>query len=159
MVAFWSPARLAEALRADALSERDKLHLLVASLIFGNLFGSLGILYTLRAAPTLLAPSVLGLAISLIGLYASFRANQGGDGVRFVERLVCLGFAIGARVVTAFYGGYWLLAGISSGHWGWPNDMTPGFWAQWAVVYLLATAFMWRSVRKYVGLAARTAAA
>ena len=158
MVAFWSPARLAEALRADALSERDKLQLLVASLVFANLFGSLGILYTWRM-PAHLAASLLGFAISLSGLYASFRANQRGDGIRFVERLVCLTFPVGARVLTAFYGGYWLLAGISSGHWGWPNDLTPGFWAQWALVYVLATIFMWRSVRKYVGLAARVAAA
>jgi hypothetical protein len=93
---------MAEALRADALSERDKLQLLVATLVFANLFGSLGILYAWRM-PALLAASLLGLAISLIGLYAAFLANQGGDGIRFVERLVCLGFPVGARVSTAVW--------------------------------------------------------
>jgi hypothetical protein len=158
MVAFWSPAHIAEALRSDALSERDKLHLLVASFVFANLFGSLGIVYTWRM-PLLLVTSLLGLAITLIGLYAAFRANQRGDGVRFVERLTCLGFPVGARVFAAFYGGYWLLAGIGSGHWGWPNEMSPGFWTQWAVVYVLVTSFFWRGVRKYVQVAARPAAA
>lgn len=157
MVAFWSPARLAEALRADALSERDKLQLMVASAIFGEIFGSLGIIYTWRAAPILLPPAVLGLTVSLIGLYSSFRANQRGDGVRFVERLVGLGFPVGARVLTAFYGGFWLLTGITSGHWGLPN--TPPGWMQWALTYLLATTVMWLSMRKYMGRAARTAAA
>lgn len=159
MVAFWSPARIAEALRADALSERDKLHLLVASLVFANVFGSLGILYTWQAARMLLPSSILGLAISLIGLDASFRANQRGDGVRFAERLVCLAFPVGVRVLTGFYGGYWLLAGATSGFWDWPNGISRGFWAQWALVYLLATTFMWRAVRKYVGLSARATAA
>ena len=159
MVVFWSPARLAEALRTETLSERDKLQLLVASLIFANLFGTLGLLYTWRAAPMLLVPSILGLVISLVGLYASFRSNQRADGVRFVERLSCLGFPVSARMFTSFYGGYWLLAGIGTGHWGWPNEMSVGFWAQWAVVYLLVTVFTWRSLRKYVGLAARTTAA
>jgi hypothetical protein len=82
MVAIWSPARIAEALRSDALGERDKLHLLVASFVSANLFGSLGILYMWRM-PTVLVTSFLGLAI-IIGLYAAFRANQRGDGVRFV---------------------------------------------------------------------------
>lgn len=158
MVVLWSPARVAEALRADTLSERDKLQLVVASVILADLFGSLGILYALRA-PVFLVPSVLGMAITFIGLYASFRANQRGDGVRFVERLVCLGFPVSARVLTAFYGSFWLLGGVASGYWDWPNGMSRGFWAQWALVYLLATAFMWRSVRKYMELAARATAA
>ena len=153
MVAFRSPARIAEALRSNALSERDKLQLLVASFVFADIFGSLGVLYTWRM-PVLLVTSLLGLTINLIGLYATFRANQRGDGIRFVERLLCLGFPVGARVFVVFYGGLWLMTGISSGQWGWPNEVSPGFLAQWAVVYLLVTLFFWRSVRKHVEAAA-----
>ena len=88
------PGRLADALAANSLSERDKFHYLVlwavAGTLLGTGFGSWNAWTWSRVAYL----AVLGL-ITVLGLVVCFRANARGDNQSFLDRYVCLSALVG----------------------------------------------------------------
>jgi len=97
------PSRLADALAADALSEREKFQYLLVWAISGVLLQHHGGTQAWDW-PRL---TFLGLSflITLAGLMACFQANVRGDNRAFLERYLCLSVPVG--LVT--YGLYFLL--------------------------------------------------
>lgn len=97
------PSRLADALAANALSERQKFQYLLVWAISGVLLQHHGGSQA-WGWPRL---SFLGLSllITLAGLIACFQANVRGDNQGFLERYLCLSVPVG--LVT--YGLYFLL--------------------------------------------------
>lgn len=87
-------ARLADDLRHDRLSERQKVGYLMGSIVFTILFSrSPGLLsggWTLASVVGLL----VYVALSLGGIWYSFTANARGDGQAFIERFFCLNLPI-----------------------------------------------------------------
>lgn len=91
---LFNAARLADDLRHDRLSERQKVGYLMASLAFTTLFSrSPGLLsdgLTVASAAAMLA----FVALSLGGIWYCFTANARGDGRAFIERFFCLNLPI-----------------------------------------------------------------
>ncbi|HEV7591363.1 MAG TPA: hypothetical protein VGO40_24835 [Longimicrobium sp.] len=98
--------RLADELREDALSEKDKLGYLLAIVVIAGLVG--GASGPAFRTPIWAATALLQLVISLGGIWYCFAANERGDGRSFIERYVCLGFPLGIWWIGAYYGFYFL---------------------------------------------------
>jgi prolipoprotein diacylglyceryltransferase len=96
------PRRLADALAADSLSERDKFHYLliwaVFGIVVGQLVGTSPRWDNLRLLAT--APSLL---ITVAGLVACFQANARGDNRAFLERYLCLSVPVGLVTSAVYY--------------------------------------------------------
>src|SRR4051794_23874404 len=86
---LWNTRQLAQALRDDRLSERDKVaYLLVGTGLQFILGRSTLVTQRLTLGGILIVLAVFG--ISILGLVHAFQLNQRGDGSRFIERCVVL---------------------------------------------------------------------
>ena len=94
------------------------------------------------------------------GIVACFRANQRGDGVRFIERIVCLALPVLVRWYVLTLGVYYAayFAGGLAGWWTAASyhDSFGGF-RLWA--YVLVQALYFAMLRRYVALASSRPAA
>lgn len=82
---LWNARRLALALRAGRVSERQKAQYLIAGSVISGLGVSAG-LRALGSAATAL-PFLASLLVTVAGLRACQGANQRGDDTAFVERV------------------------------------------------------------------------
>ena len=105
---LFNAARLADDLRNDRLSEKQKMGYFMAATAFTLLFGrGPGLVSGWTALGV--ATTVLYGVITLAGIGYSFAANARGDGRAFLERLLCLSLpltlwwviAISAVIVAA----------------------------------------------------------
>lgn len=91
---FLNYKQLAEDLRDHKISEKQKLHYLIATMIIFS------IIYTSRLMPydgditMALIADVLTLLMIIIGLVIIYQKNQQWDGKHFLERYLCLWFPI-----------------------------------------------------------------
>jgi len=100
------PRRLAAALAAGDVSEREKFqYLLVWALIsimiprhFGGWTGWSAVRVTFLA---------VSLLITILGLLACFQANARGDNRAFVERYLCLSVPLGIMTYALYYAIYY----------------------------------------------------
>jgi hypothetical protein len=96
------PRRLADALAANALSEREKFHYLLLWAVAGTVLGA-GIgswdAWTWSRVASL---ALLGV-ITVLGLVICFRANAHGDNQAFLERYVCLSALVGVVISILYY--------------------------------------------------------
>jgi hypothetical protein len=95
------PQRLADALAANTLSEREKFQYLILWAVAGTLLNSgvgAGDAWTW---PRLASLSLLA-AVTVAGLVLCFQANARGDNQAFLERFLCLSAVVGL-VATALY--------------------------------------------------------
>jgi hypothetical protein len=122
------PRRLADALGANALSEREKFHYLllwaVAETLLGAGVGPWGPWTRSRVASL-----VLLAVVTVFGLIICFRANARGDNRAFLERYVCLSALVGVVISILYYALYYgmgivaLVGGwIDSEAHGWNRD-------------------------------------
>src|SRR3989344_6753381 len=97
---FWNISALAQELREEKLTERDKMKYVLALFLLGNIFfyGAQG-LYV--SAGFLLALEVLAvIAITVGGIIWCYAANAKGDNKSFVERFVVLSLPVTVRLLT-----------------------------------------------------------
>lgn len=158
-IRIWNASALAAELRDGTLSEAEKAGYVLALVvgqtameaISGRAAGALG-------GPGRFLSAALLAAVSAAGLVACFRANQRGDGVRFIERVMCLALPVLVRwyvLTLAVYYGVFLMGRIVG--W-WTPDSFGGeagrfrFWA-----FLLSHALFFAMLRRYVALAASRA--
>jgi hypothetical protein len=138
------PRRLADALAANALSEREKFHYLVLWAVVGTLLGAgvgAGDAWT---RPRLASLALLAI-ITVVGLIICFRANARGDNQAFLERYVCLSALIGLVSSALYYALYYGMGVVALiGGWidrdarGWNRDaMGLAAWVLASVVYYL----------------------
>ena len=80
---------LSDQLRADALSEKQKLRLVLLMLTLQFLRHGLEFL-SYRPRPDFLIVLGIGFLITLIGVQLCFAANSRGDNRNFIERFICL---------------------------------------------------------------------
>ena len=159
---LWNAGRLAADLRAGTVSEREKLHYLVATLVLQSLTGRASLLAAVRAPTAALWPA-LTLAGSFAGLLACYRANATGDGQCLVERLACLGVPVAVRVYVGYALAAWLayvLTGLG------PAGPTPaggrvslGAVLVWGGLYVGALVAFFGQLRRHVAAAAGAVAA
>jgi hypothetical protein len=100
------PRRLADALAANALSEREKFQYLILWAVAGTFLGAgLGVgeawTWSRLAALSLLA------AVTVAGLVLCFQANTRGDNQAFLERYLCLSALVGVVAAALYYALYY----------------------------------------------------
>jgi hypothetical protein len=96
------PGRLAAALAASELSERDKFHYLLAWALIGVFINPLvGISH--RWDHLRILSVVPSLLITAVGLVACFQANARGDNRAFLERYLCLSLPVSLVTSAAYY--------------------------------------------------------
>jgi hypothetical protein len=103
------PKRLAVALAAGELSERDKFLYLILWAVIGALAEGQRATWNGWSRGRVVFVLV-GLAISVVGLFACVQANARGDNRAFLERYLCLSVPIGVVTFAAYYGIYYGLA-------------------------------------------------
>jgi hypothetical protein len=99
-VYFWQTRALAEDLRAGHVSERQRMHYLLAHTVLMS--GSIPLNLS-REWPFDLGESLLwwiGLAINVAGVALCFEANHEGDDRDFVSRFICLSWPITVRLMV-----------------------------------------------------------
>ncbi len=103
------PRRLAGALAAGELSEREKFHYLLVWAVIGILvpshLGGWTDWSRIRVAFV-----VVSLVIAVIGLLTCFGANARGDNRAFLERYLCLSVPLGIMTYVAYYAIYYGIA-------------------------------------------------
>jgi hypothetical protein len=150
------PGRLAEALAAGSLSEREKFHYLLVwtavMAVVGPLVGT-----SLRWDRLRLISIAPGLLINLVGLLACFTANARGDNRAFLERYLCLSVPVGLVVVALQYLLYYGmgLVGLGAG-WVAPDarnwDATIMALIASMAALTLFWVWMWRLMARAAGL-------
>jgi hypothetical protein len=98
---LWNPRPVAEALRADRLSEADKFRYTVAAIVMRGLIGS-GAVLTAHASLGSLVTAVGALVVSVIGVRACYVRNRTGDNRGFVDRYMCLGVPVLVQTYTMY---------------------------------------------------------
>jgi hypothetical protein len=100
------PRRLADALAANALSEREKFHYLILWAVAGTLLGT-GLGSWDAWTWSRVASLALLAVITVLGLVICFRANARGDDQAFLERYVCLSALVGLVISVLYYALYY----------------------------------------------------
>ena len=101
------PQTIANALRENTLTERDKLNFIWVILVVNSVSvseSSLAPFLRFFTSPLTALLQLLTLGIFIWGILASYRVNRRGDNRQFLERFVCLTAALSIR----FYPCYWL---------------------------------------------------
>ena len=151
------PRRLADALAAGRLSERDKLSYLLVWPVVGTAaeYYRASVQSWSQPQMAFVAAAVL---ISILGLLVCFRANVQGDNRSFLERYVCLSVPIGAVTYAVFFGGYYAmgLVGLLGG-WVEPDASNWNADLMGAVSSVAAMGLFFLWMRSAIGRAAGSA--
>ncbi len=110
MMTLWSPAHVADDLRTGRPSEASKARYVTFAIVIQTVIGARS-LRDVRSEADLIA-LVMCLAVTLIGLWAAFRANAAGDGRAFVERYVCIGVVLWTYLVVIYVAIYYAIYAI-----------------------------------------------
>jgi hypothetical protein len=103
------PRRLAVALAAGELSEREKFEYLLVWAVIGILVPSHMGGWT-DWSRIRVAFLVISLVITVIGLLTCFGTNARGDNRAFLERYLCLSVPLGVMTYVAYYAIYYAMA-------------------------------------------------
>jgi hypothetical protein len=112
-VRLWGVQALGEDLREDRLTEPTKALYLATSVVLGMVVGGGGV-FRAGGQPYGLLIWMAVVGCYGLGLLAAFQRNQAGDGIRFIERYICLGVPAFVRMICLMYGTYyalWMVAG------------------------------------------------
>jgi len=91
---FWNVDALVQDLKQNRVSGYDKFLYYLVGILFIQVAIFLG--------RTNLLEFILGLGISIWGIYSCYQVNKAGDNQNFIERMICLSFPIGIRFVVIF---------------------------------------------------------
>lgn len=100
------PQTIADALRDNTLTERDKLNFLWVILFINSLINQgsyLSTFFQLFQSPVFGLLNFLPLGITIWGILVCFRANRCGDNHHFLDRFLCLDAALSIRVYPFYF--------------------------------------------------------
>ena len=106
------PQTIADALRDETLTERDKLNFLWVIVFINSLISResyLSTFFQLFRSPVFGLLQLLPLGITVWGILVCFRANRCGDNRQFIDRFICLDAALSIRVYSVYFLFYILL--------------------------------------------------
>jgi hypothetical protein len=102
IVYLWKVDSLVEDFRAGKVTQREQFKYVMLSTI-AIMIVSDPILYAGTVYNSYdTVGSLIMLIISVIGTYACYKINAGGDNQDFIQRLLCIGLPVGVRVIVAF---------------------------------------------------------
>ena len=106
---LWNTNALAKELKEDTLPEREKFKYFLAYVVLTafamELFRYLVPEYSLSAV----LASAFNILAVIVGVYICYKTNQNGDGLRFIERYICLSLQVSIRIVVLSLAVYLLL--------------------------------------------------
>jgi hypothetical protein len=102
------PQRIAEDLRNNLITEREKFYFFLVGVILDGFYGVRSFISYFSIYTFIEYVLILG------GIWWCFQANSNGDNRQFLDRFICLQTAIVIRVYAVIYGLYFLLGAIWS---------------------------------------------
>jgi len=97
---LWNTKALARELREGTLSEREKFKYLLANVVLYALLLELASYSPLEYSESNLLMSLFSIIATIVGTYICYRTNQNGDGVKFIERYICLGVPLSIKILV-----------------------------------------------------------
>jgi len=98
---LWNTKALAKELKEGTLSEGEKFkYYLFGVIIYALLFEFGGYLDKEIFTTVNLLLSITIVSLDIIGIYLCYEANKQGDGLLFIERIVCLSVPLGIRILV-----------------------------------------------------------
>jgi len=94
---FWKIKLLVEELKTGKVEQKQRLHYLLAWVVFGTLFVYLGIGMGEKLSQYLVIEMVGAVTICVFGTLICFSTNSRGDNKEFIDRYICLGIPVGIR--------------------------------------------------------------
>ena len=115
---FWKVNALADDLKADRLSEKEKMIYFFLSSIVTVFFLEFSLYMGQVPDRVNITSSILNVLVNAAGLLFCYQANKKGDNKAFIERIICLSVPIGVRVIIASSLLYivYLIGFVVSGH-------------------------------------------
>lgn len=156
LMALWTPGRVADDLRAGRLTESSKARYIVFALVAQSTIGSRS-LRDVRSDVDMIA-LLMCLVITLVGIWAAFRANAAGDGRAFVERYVCIGIPLSIYLMAIYIALYYVIYVFLA----WRQIVTAATYPVVVMPYMRSLS-VWLTIvfafgiRRYVARAARSA--
>lgn len=106
---LWNTNALAKELKEGTLSEREKFKYLLVSVVLQMLMLELINYMPTDYSHVAALVSILNILAVVVGTYLCYETNQDGDGVKFVERYICLSLPISVKILVLFILAYILL--------------------------------------------------
>ena len=100
------PQTIADALRDETLTERDKLNFLWVIVFINSLISResyLSTFFQLFRSPVFGLLQLFPLGITIWGILVCFRANRCGDNRQFIDRFICLDAALSIRIYPFYF--------------------------------------------------------
>jgi len=111
---WWNVSKLAEDLREGRVDEKERFKYFLASFIAWNVallvfyyFGGLGSIENLVYV-------VVSLVSAIVGICLCYRANNKGDKIDFIPRMICLSWPVGIQLGISFSAAFLLLGIVGS---------------------------------------------
>lgn len=121
---LWNTNALARELKEGTLSEREKFKYLLVYVVVEVILLELSNYPPYEYSEFMIPMSVFSILSVIIGTYICYRTNQNGDGVRFIERYICLGLPLSIKIVVLFIAAALLLLIVAEIVTEWPEETT-----------------------------------
>lgn len=108
MMRWWSVKKLSDELRAGRVSKREKLQYFLAASVVSALTMNIAYFTPVSKDSVIWVETAAVILITIFGTLYCFRANEGGDGLEFLDRLFCLAWPLLVKILVAFSGVYLL---------------------------------------------------
>jgi hypothetical protein len=99
---WWNASKLAADFREGRVDEKERFKYYLATVVAWNILVQTVFRYGVVYWGAHLLCAGLILIINVAGIVLCFRANQRGDNVDFIPRMICLGWPVGIRLAVIF---------------------------------------------------------
>jgi hypothetical protein len=111
---LWNVNGLADELRAERTTEKNKLLYYLFTVLFAWVMDELNTGGPEISTPYGLLSLVVGIAVTVLGMFYCYGVNQKGDGKCFVTRFICLSVPVTVRIAVGLIAVVVLVYGVGS---------------------------------------------
>jgi hypothetical protein len=102
------PQRIADALKNNLLTEKEKFRFFLAAILVNGIFGTRSFIFEFNFY------TLIEFGLTIGGTWWCFQENSQGDNRQFLERFICLQASIAIRIYTIVGLLYYLLGAVWS---------------------------------------------
>lgn len=116
---LWNTNALAKELKEDTLPEREKFKYLMIYILLGVVGFELlkylpeevsqSVVSQTNVSESTVLMSIFNILVVTIGIYLCYETNSRGDGVKFIERYICLSLPLWIRITVLWMVSYLVL--------------------------------------------------
>lgn len=97
---LWNTTKLASDLKADVVTERDKLNYLIVAAVLAT-FGSYALALTgVEGNKLMLVEGGVAIVVTIVGIIMCYDMNLSGDNRSFLDRFICMSLPLAIRLVV-----------------------------------------------------------